>query len=89
MSRTLEYRRDREKISKIRAIRKIKADKFEIEGKTTDRSDDKVFIGKMASTHGALCSCSMCGNPRRRFKEITKQEKKSNEDLREQIKENL
>ena len=89
MSRTLEYRRDREKISKIRAIRKIKVDKFEIEGKTTDRSDDKVFIGKMASTHGALCSCSMCGNPRRHFKEITKQEKKSNEDLREQIKENL
>lgn len=89
MSRTLEYRRDREKISKIRAIRKIKADKFEIEGKTTDRSEDKVFIGKMASTHGALCSCSMCGNPRRHFKEITKQEKKSNEDLREQIKENL
>lgn len=89
MSRTLEYRRDREKISKIRAIRKVKANKWEIEGKTTDQSEDKVFIGKMASTHGASCSCPMCGNPRRYFKEITKQEKKSNENFREQIKENL
>ena len=89
MSRTLEYRRDREKISKIRAIRKIKVDKIEIEGKTTDRSEDKVFIGKMTSTHGALCSCSMCGNPRKYSKEITKQEKRSNEDFREQIKENM
>ena len=89
MSRTLEYRRDREKISKIRAIRKAKANKWEIKGKTTDQSEDKVFIGKMTSTHGALCSCSMCGNPRRYFKEITKQEKRANEDFCEQIKENL
>lgn len=33
-------------------------------------------IGIMASTHGATCSCPICGNPRKYFNEKTLQEKK-------------
>jgi hypothetical protein len=32
-------------------------------------------IGKSASVHGAHCSCEMCGNPRKHFKEKTLAEK--------------
>jgi hypothetical protein len=39
-------------------------------------SDDKdVSVGKTACTP-ALCSCYMCGNPRKFFSELTMQEKK-------------
>ena len=35
----------------------------------------------------AKCSCSMCGNPRRYFDELTLQEKKQLEDIEDQLKE--
>jgi hypothetical protein len=38
----------------------------------TDLSDKNV--GKVASVHGASCSCWMCGNPRHISGERTKQE---------------
>lgn len=38
-------------------------------------SDKDVAIGKTAHTP-ALCSCVMCGNPRKFFSELTQQEKK-------------
>lgn len=44
--------------------------------RNSDTSSDKdVAIGKVACTK-ALCSCYMCGNPRKYFSELTKQEKK-------------
>lgn len=33
-------------------------------------------LGRSYSTHGAICSCSACGNPRRHFGEITLAEKR-------------
>ena len=37
---------------------------------------DPKNIGKVASTHGKPCSCYMCGNPRKYFKELTIQERR-------------
>lgn len=42
-------------------------------------------VGKVASVHGADCSCSGCGNPRRHFGETTIQEKRSQLDLEDPI----
>ena len=36
-------------------------------------------IGKNASVHGAICSCEVCGNPRKHFKEKTLAEKSEDE----------
>jgi hypothetical protein len=36
-------------------------------------------IGKTASSHGALCSCTLCGNPRKHFKGKTNIELSLNE----------
>lgn len=33
------------------------------------------------------CSCYMCGNPRKHFKDITIQEKQSNHSFQDQLKE--
>lgn len=41
--------------------------------------DDEInprVIGITASTHGAACSCYMCGNPRKWFGERTVQERR-------------
>lgn len=37
--------------------------------------------------HLSTCSCDMCGNPRKHWKEETLQEKKSNIDFKEQLDE--
>lgn len=42
-------------------------------------------IGKTYTSHGAFCSCMMCGNPRKYFNEKTIAEKR--EDERSQIEE--
>lgn len=42
-------------------------------------TEHAVRTAQRESTHGKLCSCYMCGNPRRHFKEVTQQEKKANE----------
>ena len=33
-------------------------------------------IGKTASVHGVACSCVMCGNPRKFYGDLTRQERK-------------
>ena len=42
-------------------------------------SEDEERYARILATHGRLCSCELCGNPRRHFKEITIQEKKAAE----------
>lgn len=37
-------------------------------------------IGRFASVHGAQCSCSMCGNPRKFYGDVTTQEKRALEN---------
>lgn len=48
-----------------------------------DWEDTKENLGKMAAVHGADCSCFMCGNPRKHWKEKTLQEKKADLDEKE------
>lgn len=38
-----------------------------------------VRTARLETNHGKLCSCHMCGNPRKHFKEVTLQEKKADE----------
>lgn len=63
-----------------RAERRVKAQKVKRKCKRIARDWGKeisaVFIGKLASTHGRPCSCHMCGNPRKHYKQKTLQEKK-------------
>ncbi len=35
----------------------------------------------MCVTTAAICSCAMCGNPRKYFKEMTVQERRANQKL--------
>ena len=49
---------------------------------TTGKQD--VAIGKVACTP-AMCSCYMCGNPRKHFSELTHQEKKFVDKMEEGI----
>ena len=39
-------------------------------------------LGYAVSVHNAGCSCAMCGNPRKYFKDKTLQEKKQDESER-------
>ena len=56
---------------KKRRIKKIVKETF-YSGK--ELAEDPKFVGKLAANHGASCSCSMCGNPRRYHNHVTKQE---------------
>ena len=40
-------------------------------------AEDPKVVGKLASCHGAVCSCPMCGNPRKQLKQKTLAEKKA------------
>lgn len=54
-----------------------------------EEPSDKV-IGKIAASHGAECSCWMCGNPRRFSKgkeKLTFQERQHSEDGKEELNE--
>lgn len=71
--------------------KKVLIDKAKCFGSDTKTKDeiikeasDPVEIGRMESTHGAMCSCHMCGNPRKYFKEKTVQEKRSDQDLKDE-----
>lgn len=50
------------------------------------RRDNPKFIGILANT-AALCSCYMCGNPRRMWGQISLDEMISNQDFDDQMKE--
>lgn len=50
------------------------------------QAGDPKYVGKQAAVHGAACSCSMCGNPRRYSKgeeRFTFQERRSEGCARE------
>ena len=68
--RNRAYRRHTEERQKKRVKRYIKETWSRTCG---DLSQDPKRIGKQAHIHG-LCSCAMCGNPRKYFNEKTKQE---------------
>lgn len=43
-------------------------------------------LARRYAAHGALCSCPICGNPRRHFDALTIQELKANEEARTRSK---
>jgi len=47
-------------------------------------SADPSFVGIMATTP-ARCSCHMCGNPRKWFGQSTRQEKRADLEMHEQL----
>ena len=50
----------------------------------TDLSDRNV--GRVASVHGAGCSCMKCGNPRHKWNSITRQEELAKIEEKDQKK---
>jgi hypothetical protein len=70
--------RRKQEAKKKSKIKKIIKNKNSLNKKLIE---DKKFIGKLVSTHGASCSCFMCGNPRKYFKEKTLQEKINDENF--------
>jgi hypothetical protein len=77
-NRDLSYRIHQEHRQKSDAKRKAK----EWDLPTDDKS-----VGKMASVHGVMCSCEMCGNPRKYFEEKSLQEEKSDEAFVDELME--
>ena len=69
---TLDRRMSDEARLKAKARRTLKAN-------TKELGDDPRAIGKHYSTHGASCSCYMCGNPRKHFNEPSLAEKKQDD----------
>ena len=55
-------------------MERVKKKRSKYHNAVTD-GDVDVSVGKVACTP-ALCSCNMCGNPRKFFSELTIQEKK-------------
>jgi len=47
-------------------------------------ADDPAFIGGLVTTH-TRCSCPMCGNPRKWFGTLTRQELRADIDAGEQL----
>lgn len=72
--------------AKNRAKRRIKSQyHYDPFGFGNPRLKDPKVIGKLANTP-CPCSCEMCGNPRRHFKDkLTIQEKRENEGARFRI----
>lgn len=62
--RRVQYLKSKKKAEKI-------ASRYWEKGSYTERD-----VGRLASTHGVMCSCDMCGNPRRHHNERTIQEKR-------------
>lgn len=74
MFRTKSYRRHQEVKARNKAMRSLMAKDL------TEKSKRK-----LASTHCCTCSCHMCGNPRKYYHELTRQERKSIMALAEAI----
>lgn len=73
---SLSRRRQDESRMKHRAD-KI-AEEFGIDPKVSPRD-----AGRIYSTHGAECSCAMCGNPRKHFKQKSRKERMFDDDFEE------
>ena len=76
------YRRQQEHKRKKQCAKVIKQIWHE-----PDLAKDEKRIGKMAHVRG-ICACRMCGNPRKYFKEETKQEKINKDKSKEIDEEN-
>lgn len=72
MSRSRAFRRHQYQKAKRRAKNVIRAWR----GEPKLQEFDERELGMVASCHGAVCSCHMCGNPRKYYKEKTMQEKR-------------
>ena len=73
-------RRDQEKRVKAR-VKKVETERKNLCRSACEPSEEptKKVIGRLASVHGAVCSCQKCGNPRRYAKgkeKITMQERR-------------
>ena len=82
MARSRAYRRFRARIAKRRAELLYLLwhcdDGPEPERETVFR---KQWVGKMANCHCVPCSCFMCGNARKMWKEVTLAEKRSAQSM--------
>lgn len=79
MNRNASYRRFQERKQKKHAqniLKNISHDK--------ELANDEKQIGIFAHSSKG-CSCMMCGNPRKHFKEISIAEKKANLDFNEEV----
>lgn len=74
------YRLKEERDHKNREIRKMKDWHM-----FSNKEIDGTLVGKFASVHGSVCSCEMCGNPRKHFGEVSTQEKKFVENAEDQM----
>jgi DNA-directed RNA polymerase specialized sigma subunit len=59
--RSRAFRRAKEEHSKLKAVKILKT--------RLNREPTAEEIGRTASVHGRDCSCWMCGNPRKHFKQ--------------------
>jgi len=89
MSRSKEFRREREKVQKTKS-RKLLRRWWKVGTKIEEPSDRAV--GHMTSTHRRPCSCEMCCNPRRSVlssgeSKLTIQERKDKDESLHQLKE--
>ena len=64
--RTETFRRFKESQRKLKAVQILKT--------RLNREPTPAEIGQDASVHGCDCSCWMCGNPRKHFKQKTLKE---------------
>jgi hypothetical protein len=71
--RNRSLRRAQQKKAEARSLRRIK----EVERRNSESVTQKA-IHLYTSTHGKPCSCWMCGNPRKFFKQATLQEVRHN-----------
>jgi len=81
MERTRAWRRHQLRRMKAKAFRKFWKENWQ---RGLDRSVVLEWA-KRSANHLASCSCAVCGNPRRHFKELTMAEKRSNLSFQEQV----
>lgn len=86
-----QRRADRERLAKQRRY-VGKWDRVDFDLRNKEHHTQIKKIGEVPPNHRAIdtktpCSCSMCGNPRRKLGEITLTEIKANQDFEQQKKE--
>lgn len=66
-------------------VQGMKAINFTSSCSIKENSYNKKIIGILSKTP-KNCNCTFCRNPRKSYKELTKQEKMSNEDFKKELK---
>ena len=79
---SLDRRLNDERRMKVKAKHKEHLNRSTLNDNSNPSERD---IGKNSSVHGASCSCMMCGNPRKHFKEKTLAEKSEDETWNDDI----